>query len=183
LRARLATGLPLLAVIATVLRGCFGTGAANLRRTQDRLARLNERRKCLNGATCDFGDGGKPQGDGYTSWLLRKLTAHKARSVGTGLVFHNGAGNPWNPSNMRRDVWLPLKKRAKVRDLDLYSLRHSFASLRRSAGESAFNVSRMMGHTKSVLVDQVYAHGMKSGMASVAERVTARALTRHRNCG
>jgi len=42
--------------------------------------------------------------------------------------------------------------------------------------ESAFNVARMMGHARSTLVDQVYAHTMQSGMASVAENVTARAL-------
>jgi hypothetical protein len=66
-----------------------------------------------------------------------------------------------NPSNVRRDIWAPLKKRA---------------SLGRTAGESAFNVARMMGHARSTLVDQVYAHSMQSGMASVAENVTARAL-------
>ena len=71
---------------------------------------------------------------------------------------------------------LSVKKRAGVRALDLYSLRHTFASLGRTAGESAFNVARMMGHAKSTLVDQVYAHTMQSGMASVAENVTARAL-------
>jgi hypothetical protein len=55
-------------------------------------------------------------------------------------------------------------------------LRHTFASLERPAGESAFNVARMMGHSCSMLVDQVYAHSMQSGMASVGEGVTARAL-------
>jgi hypothetical protein len=34
----------------------------------------------------------------------------------------------------------------------------------------------MMGHARSTLVDQVYAHSMQSGMASVAESVTAKAL-------
>jgi hypothetical protein len=34
----------------------------------------------------------------------------------------------------------------------------------------------MMGHSRSTLVDQVYAHTMQSGMASVAESVTVRAL-------
>ena len=48
--------------------------------------------------------------------------------------------------------------------------------MRRTAGKSAFNVSRIMGHSRSLLVDQVYAHSMQSGMASVAENVTARAL-------
>jgi hypothetical protein len=48
------------------------------------------------------------------------------------------------------------------------SLRHTFASLGRVAGESAFNMSRMMGHSRSTLIDQV--------LASAAENVTARAL-------
>jgi hypothetical protein len=71
-----------------------------------------------------------------------------------------------------------------MRELDLYSLRQTFASLGRTAGESAFNVTRVMRHAKSTLVDQVYAHTMQSGMASVAENVTARALAtcgHHRN--
>jgi hypothetical protein len=34
----------------------------------------------------------------------------------------------------------------------------------------------MMGHSRSIVVDQVYAHSIQSGMASVAENVTARAL-------
>ena len=45
-----------------------------------------------------------------------------------------------------------------------------------AALESSFNVARVLGHARSTLVDQVYAHSLQSGMASVAERVTARAL-------
>jgi hypothetical protein len=67
-------------------------------------------------------------------------------------------------------------KRAGVRARHLYSLCHTFASLGRVAGESAFNVARAMGHSRSTLVDAVYAHSLHSGMASLAERVTARAL-------
>jgi integrase len=113
-----------------------------------------------------------------SGWVVSELTAHKARSDGIAeaLVFANRNGKPMNPSNLRRDVWLPLRKRARVRELDLYSLRHTFASLGRTSGESAFNVSRAMGHSRSTLVDAVYAHSLQSGMASVAERVTARAL-------
>ena len=113
-----------------------------------------------------------------SGWVVAELTAHKERSEGAAeaLVFANRNGKPINPSNLRRDVWLPLRKRAKVRALDLYSLRHTFASLGRTSGESAFNVSRAMGHSRSTLVDAVYAHSLQSGMASVAERVTALAL-------
>ena len=34
----------------------------------------------------------------------------------------------------------------------------------------------MMGHSRSTLVDQVYAHSMQSGMASIAESVTSRVM-------
>jgi HD superfamily phosphohydrolase len=45
-----------------------------------------------------------------------------------------------------------------------------------AGGESALNVARAMGHSRSMLVDQVYAHSLQLGMASVAQRVPARAL-------
>jgi integrase len=113
-----------------------------------------------------------------SGWLVAELESHKARSepAPEGLVFANRNGKPMNPSNVRRDIWLPLRKRAQVRALDLYSLRHTFATLGRTSGKSAFNVARAMGHSRSTLVDHVYAHSLQSGMASVAERVTARAL-------
>jgi integrase len=111
-----------------------------------------------------------------SGWLAAELQAHSERTGGSGLVFATRNGRPLNPSNVRRDIWLPLTKRASVPAFDLYSLRHTFASLGRTAGESAFNVARMMGHARSTLVNTVYAHTMQSGMASVAENVTARAL-------
>jgi integrase len=111
-----------------------------------------------------------------SAWLITQLKAHRDRSDTTGLVFPTKLKRPMNPANVRRDIWVPLKKRAGVRDLDLYSLRHTFASLGRTSGESAFNVARMMGHSRSSLVDLVYAHSMESGMSGVAESVTARAL-------
>jgi integrase len=108
--------------------------------------------------------------------LVAELKAHQERSGGKGLVFANGNGKALNPSNVRRDIWLKLVKRAGVRALDLYSLRHTFASIGRTAGESAFNMARFLGHSRSVLIDQVYAHSLQSGMANISENVTARAL-------
>lgn len=113
-----------------------------------------------------------------SGWLVTELTAHLGRTAGgpDELVFATKTGNPLHPSNVRRDIWSKLVKRAGVRELDMYSLRHTFATFGRAAGEAAFNVSRSMGHSRSTLVDQVYAHSLQSGMASVAERVTQRAL-------
>jgi integrase len=109
-------------------------------------------------------------------WLVEELRAHIERTgiKGETLLFATSEGTPYNPSNVRRTVWLPLVKRAGVRALDMYSLRHTFASLARSSGEAAFNVARAMGHSRSTLVDAVYAHSLASGMAGVAERVAGR---------
>jgi integrase len=75
-----------------------------------------------------------------SGWVVAELTAHQGRDerLSTELVFSNRNAKPMNPSNFRRDVWLPLRKRAKVRELDLYSSRHTFASLGRTSGESGF---------------------------------------------
>lgn len=113
-----------------------------------------------------------------SGWVVSELRAHQERTGAQGneLIFATAKGNPMNPSNVRRDIWTKLVQRAGVRPLDMYSLRHTFATFGRVAGESAFNVAHAMGHSRSTLVDQVYAHSLQSGMASVAERVTARAL-------
>jgi antitoxin FitA len=58
----------------------------------------------------------------------------------------------------------------------MYALRHTFATLARTAGEGASNVSRQLGHSKSTLVDAVYSHSLALGLAAMSERVTARAF-------
>jgi integrase len=111
-----------------------------------------------------------------SGWLVEELGAHIERSgvEAEALVFATQAGTTYNPSNVRRDLWSKVIERAGVRKLDMYSLRHTFASLARSSGEAAFNVGRAMGHSRSTLVDSVYAHSLESGMAGVAERVAGR---------
>ena len=111
-----------------------------------------------------------------SGWLVAELTTYLStrERKSDALLFATRTGQPLNPSNVRRDVWLKLIKRAGVRAFDMYSLRHTFASLGRVSGEAAFNVARAMGHSRSTLVDEVYAHSLQSGMASVAERVTSR---------
>lgn len=109
----------------------------------------------------------------YTS--RRPSGAHSPRSLRCSLRSAGRAIGARVPSSATRLCLTGICCRSSVR-FDLYSLRHTFASLGRTAGESAFNVARIMGHAQSTLVDQVYAHSMQSGMATVAENVTARAL-------
>jgi integrase len=116
------------------------------------------------------------------AWLCDELRAHVEREAleGDALLFSTARGNPYNLSNVRRDIWRKVVERAGVRPLDMYSLRHTFASLARSSGEAAFNVARALGHARSTLVDQVYAHSLQSGLASVAAGVSARVFGKPR---
>jgi integrase len=93
-----------------------------------------------------------------SAWLAEVLREHRARSGGVGLVFPSAAGAPLNKANVRKRVWIPLLTRAKVPYRDLYSLRWTFVSLARASGEVPFNVSRIIGHARSTIVDTIYAH-------------------------
>jgi len=64
---------------------------------------------------------------------------------------------------------------AKVPYRDLYSLRWTFVSLARASGEVPFNVSRVIGHARSTIVDTIYAHTVESGVAGVSDSVAERA--------
>jgi hypothetical protein len=83
-------------------------------------------------------------------------------------------GPPLNKSNVRQRIWVPLLERAKVRHRDMYSLRWTFVSLARASGEAAFNVSRVIGHARSTIVDMVYAHTVDSALAGVSDSVAER---------
>lgn len=84
-------------------------------------------------------------------------------------------GHPLNKSNVRTRIWIPLLQRAGVPYRDLYSFRWTYVSFARASGEAAFNVSRVIGHARSKIVDDIYAHTVDSGIAGVSESVAKRA--------
>jgi integrase len=110
-----------------------------------------------------------------SGWLADVLRDHRARLSGMGLFFPSEAGTPLNKANVRKRVLIPLLTRAKVPYRDLYSLRSTFVSLARASGEVAFNVSRVIGHARSTIVDSIYAHTVESGVAGISESVATRA--------
>jgi integrase len=109
-----------------------------------------------------------------SAWLASVLREHRARSGGVGLVFPSTAGTALNKANVRKRMWMPLLKRAQVPYRDMYSLRWTFVSLARASGEATFNVSRVIGHARSTIVDTIYAHTVDSALAGVSERVAER---------
>src|SRR5215475_2744368 len=50
-------------------------------------------------------------------WVVQELEAHKKRTEAEAgaLVFAARTGQPMNPSNVRRDIWTKVVKRAGVR--------------------------------------------------------------------
>jgi hypothetical protein len=104
----------------------------------------------------------------------RVLREHLARSGEVGLVFPSTASTPLNKANVRKRVRMPLLKRAQVPYRDIYSLHWTFVSLARARGETAFNVSRVIGHARSTILDTIYAHTVDSAVAGVSERVAER---------
>jgi hypothetical protein len=50
--------------------------------------------------------------------------------------------------------------------------RHVLAALARASGEAAFNVSRVIGHSRSTIVDTIYAHTVDSALAGISESVS-----------
>lgn len=113
-------------------------------------------------------------------WVVAQLREHFAACgipAPDALVFPTREGAPMNPSNVRRDIWLPLKERARVRNLDMYSMRHTFVTFAMAEGAEAFNVARAIGHAKSEIVAKIYGnHTLESGVAPISANVTARAL-------
>src|SRR5690242_15991731 len=106
-----------------------------------------------------------------SAWLVSVLREYRANSGGVGLVFPSTAGTPLNTANVRSRMWMPLLERAQVRYRDMYSLRWTFVSLARASGEAAFNVSRLIGHARSTIVDTIYGHPVDSALAEVSESV------------
>jgi hypothetical protein len=107
-------------------------------------------------------------------WLAAVLREHRANSGGVGLVLPSTTGTALNKANVRKRVWIPLLERAEVRYRDMYSLRWTFVSLARASGEAAFNVSRVIGHARSTIVDTVYTHTVDSALAGVSDSVAER---------
>lgn len=73
-------------------------------------------------------------------------------------VFNNPVTNDrWSSSERLRRRWARALKAAEVRYRYQYQTRHTYASVRMSAGESASDVAAAMGHLDVRLVSIVYA--------------------------
>jgi len=92
------------------------------------------------------------------------------------LVFPTAQGQP-----MRRDIVLrkglyPTLKRAKLRRVDMHSLRHSFASSLIAQGASVTEVQSYLGHSTPVITLKVYSRWFKQVKTDSIQRFTQSVL-------
>ena len=90
------------------------------------------------------------------------------------------AGNPWvivgkkTGTHMRNinEPWYIVRKRARLDDVRLHDLRHSWASRALALGESLPMIGRLLGHTQ-VETTARYAHLARDSIKESAARVAA----------
>jgi len=69
-----------------------------------------------------------------------------------------------------RTFWAAVCKRAKIKDVRIHDLRHTFASLLVSSGESLHVVGALLGHTQAKTTAR-YAHLLDDPLRQASERV------------
>jgi integrase len=100
--------------------------------------------------------------------LVEALSAHKKAqaeamlSAGesferSGYIFSNRTGKPLDVNNVRH-AFHALCKKAKVRTIRLYDLRHTHATLLLGAGVHLKIVSERLGHSSIMLTGDTYSH-------------------------
>jgi integrase len=73
-------------------------------------------------------------------------------------VFRNRDSEPLDGDNLRRRVFHPALTKAKLREVLIHELRHTFASLLIQQGESLAYVRDQLGHSSIQVTVDVYGH-------------------------
>jgi len=95
--------------------------------------------------------------------------AHRARTAAERLVFVNSACGPWADGLAR---WLKRCVRAAGlrADIDLHTLRHTFASHAQRRGVSATELRDLLGHS-SIRQTNIYTHSLDEDLRRAVEAV------------
>jgi integrase len=101
----------------------------------------------------------------------RKAMLKEGQDVHRGTVFCTRAGTFIGKSNLIRQVWKPVIKKAGVPDQPFHSLRHSHASALLSNGESIRAVAKRLGHADPAMTLRVYAHVLPDEDGRLADRI------------
>ena len=73
-------------------------------------------------------------------------------------VFVNEDGKPLDPGNLGGRVHYKACEKAKLRRVRIHDLRHSYETIRISAGHNIADVSRQLGHESIKITVDTYYH-------------------------
>jgi len=110
---------------------------------------------------------------------LRRRQAQERLRAGTdytdhGLVFATPMGQPLDKHNLVHRHFKPILEAAGLpKELRLYDLRHSCATLLLAAGENAKVVSERLGHAGITLTLDTYAHVLPTMQRQAADKLEA----------
>ncbi len=114
------------------------------------------------------------------AFCIKALKEHRRRAQGEGhslkpdaFVFVGETGRPLDRHNFTKRVFAPIVEKAKLEDVTFHQLRHSWATLQSELGLPVRDMSAMLGHSKTSVTMDVYAH-----QASEAQRKGSEALNR-----
>ena len=80
--------------------------------------------------------------------------------------FCSANGGMVDPSNLRRGVWWPALKKAKLKIREMKQTRHSFATIALSCGENPLWIARVMGHRNTEMIIKVYGKYIENATGS-----------------
>ncbi|MFC1826615.1 tyrosine-type recombinase/integrase [Thermodesulfobacteriota bacterium] len=118
---------------------------------------------------------------------LRELhTQRKKEALKTGAgtviesIFHNSRGEPI-AQNSIRNVYKRVLRGAGLRDFRFHDIRHTFASLLLSNGESPVYVKEQMGHSSIKMTVDIYGHLIPSSNRQAVNQLDEIAPKPHQN--
>ena len=112
-----------------------------------------------------------------TETFERRLVAAKAAALKAGKsgpipwVFTNLEGEPLDGDNLRARVFQPALTKAKLRQVRIHDLRHTFASLLIQQGESLAYVRDQLGHSSIQVTVDVYGHLVPGSNRAAVDRL------------
>jgi integrase len=105
--------------------------------------------------------------------LAAKTAALKSGKPAPPWVFTNRTGEPLDGDNLRRRVFLPALTKAKLRQVRLHDLRHTYASLLIQQGESLAYVKEQLGHSSIQVTVDVYGHLVPGSNRTAVDKLDA----------
>jgi integrase len=86
-------------------------------------------------------------------------------------VFTISIGTPYTLSSLTNKCFKPALIKAELTGFNLYSLRHTHATLLLANGENAKVASERLGHSTVVLTLDTYSHVLPDMQQQAAERI------------